>query len=53
MLEIACDGVLGTDSKYEKNRMTSFRGAGRALIFFRDDFPNLRTEDRASKLVSK
>ena len=50
MLGVACDRVLGTDSKIE---MTSFRGAGRALSFFRGDFPNSRTEDSASILVSK
>ena len=55
MLGVACNRVLGIDSKIEKKiEMTSFRGAGRALSFFREDFPNSRTdEDSASILVLK
>ena len=54
MLGIACDGVLGTDSKIEKKiEITSFRAAGRALSCFLGNLPNSRTEeDSASILVS-
>ena len=39
-LWVACDRVLGTDSKIEKKiEMTSFRGAGRTLSFFSGGFP--------------
>ena len=53
MLGVACDGVLGTNSKYEKKNDVIW-GAGHVLGIFRRDFPNSRTEeDSASILVSK
>ena len=41
MLGVACDGVLGTDSKCKKKiKTTSFTGRPR-LKFFLGDFPSL------------
>ena len=55
MLGVACDRVLGTDSKIEKKiEMTSCRGGRPRFKLFSGDFLNSRTEeDSASILVSK